>query len=437
MLALGLDVGSTSIKGAVLDLERGEVRGVAQTPFPAPLKGLPTGCFEVEPAAIVRAMEQIVARLLEAAPEAEALFCAGQMGGTLLVDEGGAALTNYLSWRDQRTLEAREAGGSYIESIRRRWTDEQFVELGSELLAGSTSSLLFWLAQNNQLQKGAMPATVADYVLGRLCNAPPAMHPTHAIGLLDLRTKDWHHTALQALGLEQVRWPQLAGEREPIGSYHLGGRRIACHAAIGDQQCALRGVGLTRDEISLNVSTGSQVSRRTAQFEPGPYQSRRYFHGDYLNTITHLPAGRSLNVLLDLLTEFPRANGVTLPNPWECVAQQAAATNGGGLNVDLAFFTGPLGSSGRIDHVTTENLTIGNLFRAAFENMADNYLRCADRLGPDRAGLRLALSGGLTRAVPILRELIQQRFNLPLRESAAQEETMLGLLDVARETYGR
>jgi sugar (pentulose or hexulose) kinase len=307
--------------------------------------------------------------------------------------------------------------------------------LGNELQPGSASSLLFWLANNDQLPDQAMPATVADYVIGQLCQSPPQMDPTQAIGLLDLHSGTWHLPAFDVLGLGTVRWPQLADYRTPVGYLPVNGRQIPCYAAFGDQQCALKGVGLTRNELSLNISTGSQVSQRTASFQPGPYQTRRFFDGDFLNTITHLPAGRSLNVLVDLLTELARAEGVTLANPWETIARSAAEANGGGLNMNLAFFAGPLGSTGCLDGITTENLTVGNLFHAAFRNMADNYVICADRLNPNRAGLSLALSGGLTHSVPILRQLIQERFDVPMRESTETEETLLGLLEIGRAVY--
>jgi hypothetical protein len=106
------------------------------------------------------------------------------------------------------------------------------------------------------------------------------------------------------------------------------------------------------------------------------------------------------------------------------------------LACDLAFFAGPLGDSGSLRGITTENLTVGNLFHAALVNMADNYARCANRLWPDRGWKRLALSGGLTQSLPILRTLIERRFAAPLRESAVAEETLLGLLDVARSLKG-
>lgn len=447
MRCMGLDIGSSNIKGAVLDLGRGKIGAPRTCPFPAALDGLAPGWVEVAPVAVEAAVRQLLEELLAEAPEATAVFCSGQMGGVVLVDPAGdppRALTNYLSWRDQRTLEPHRSGGSYLDAIRSRWNSGELVELGNELQAGSASALLFWLAENGRLPPRTMPVTIADFVLARLCHARPQWDPTQAIGLLDLRGGGWHRGAFEKLGLSGVVCPDLADPRRPIGEAMIAGRRLACHASFGDQQCALRGVGLSRDELSLNISTGSQVSRRTAEFQPGPYQSRRYFNGDFLNTITHLPAGRSLNVLVDLLTELARAQGIALANPWEFIARSAAETDaeavasemsGGGLNVNLSFFAGALGSRGCIDGITTENLTVGNLFHAAFRSMAENYAVCAERLCPDHADLSLAISGGLPRSAPILRKLIQNKFGRPMRESAAVEETLLGLLDVARSVY--
>jgi len=307
-------------------------------------------------------------------------------------------------------------------------------DVGNELQAGSASTLLFWLSEHGQLPSQAMPATVADYVLGRLCGVSPQMDPTQASGLLHLHSGTWHQSAFETLGLSRIRWPQIAQFKSPMGEATINGRTLTCYPSFGDQQCALRGAGLTRNELSINISTGSQVSRRTATFQPGPFQSRRYFDGDFLNTITHLPAGRSLNVLCDLLLECASAQGKPHSQLWEVIADRAATSDGGGLSVDLGFFAG---HRGHVDGITTENLTIGNLFRAACQSMPENYACCAERLGPDHTKLSLVLSGGLSRTVPVLRQLIKARFHRLMRESGVSEETLLGLLDVAREVYGR
>ena len=64
--------------------------------------------------------------------------------------------------------------------------------------------------------------------------------------------------------------------------------------------------------------------------------------------------------------------------------------------------------------------------------MAETYAQLARVLWPSGDWQRVVLSGGLTQSVPILRNLIERRFPGQVVESVAAEETLLGLLDVAR-----
>jgi sugar (pentulose or hexulose) kinase len=430
-LCLGLDIGSSSIKGAVLDQASGEVQECVVRQYPTPVPGLPAGWIEIEPVLVVEQVERVLEQLLTVAPDARHLFCCGQMGGVILVDSAGEPLTNYLSWRDQRTLQESHGGRTWLDEVRRRWPQPVVEGLGNELQAGSTTALLFWLQQNGRLPAGAMPATISDFVLGRLCCVAPRLHVTHAIGMLDLGVADWHCEAFELLGLGEVRLPALSNEVEPIGAFERGGKKLEVFGSYGDQQCALFGAGLERGELSINISTGSQVSERVGSFQPGPYQTRMYFEGDWLNTITHLPAGRSLNVLFDLLTELAVLEGVTLQNAWPNIVRLAGERTTNDLEVDLSFFESPLGSSGSIAHITTQNLTVGDLFHAAFRSMAANYKVCAERLNLQRDWKTVVFSGGLTKSAPVLKRLLQERFTAPCRE-ASGEETLNGLLRLAQ-----
>lgn len=432
MQVLAVDIGSSTIKGAVINALSGAVGQIARVAFPAPVSGLSSGHFEVEPAAIVAAVRLVIDELLANSPDAEAILFCGQMGGVILVDETRRPLTNYLSWRDQRTLAAHPSGGSYLDAIHRRWTAGEFRELGSELKPGSATSLLFWLAENEQLPQSTTPLTLGDFVVTQLAGAAPHSEPTQAIGTLNLLRADWHLAAFAKLGIGDLKWPALVECHLPVGSIRCGNREVPCHPVVGDQQAALRGVELADGELSLNISTGSQVSLLTRALALGDYQTRRYFGGHFLNTITHLPAGRSLNVLVDLLTELATAQGVRVTDPWEYIARAAGEASDSELAVDLAFFAGPLGERGRIDRITLENLTVGNLFRAAFRHMTENCWTCAQRLSPNRDWTRTVLSGGLTQKIPVLRQFLGKRFG-ECREFAEGEDVLLGLAGLWRD----
>ena len=84
MQCLGIDIGSSSIKGAVLNLEDCAVGEVIKEDFPSPISELPVGYFEVEPSQIQEAVESVLVKLLEIAPDASSIHWTGQMGGVIL-----------------------------------------------------------------------------------------------------------------------------------------------------------------------------------------------------------------------------------------------------------------------------------------------------------------------------------------------------------------
>ncbi len=433
MQAIGIDIGSSSIKGAVLDLATAALTGSVARPFPTPINGLPDGWVEIDSRLVCATVDEVLSILADQSPGANRIYVSGQMGGVILLDDDARPLTNYLSWRDQRTLDSAESGGSVFERIRTAWeSTEHLADLGRELQPGSASCLLAWLHARNELPRGAVPSCIADYVIARLVGHPIPMHGTQAIGLIDLASGQWHRPALASVGLGELCLPELSLTEASVGTAIVAERRFQLFGSYGDQQCALRGAGLERDELSLNISTGSQVSRRVPKFQPGEYQSRKYFFGDSLDTVTHIPAGRSLTVLVELLTELARAEGVKLKDPWGSIQRKVAEVAETDLEIDLAFFRSPVGDRGRIDGITTENLHVGALFLAAYRAMADNYAKLAKRFS--RSDWKaVVLSGGLTQNAPRLRQLLEQRFSAPLRESRG-EETLLGLLDIARAT---
>ncbi len=428
MRCLGLDIGSSSIKGAVLDLETSQVSHIIKEPFPDPIAGLPQGFHEVDPEEIYTRALSVIDLLSMQAPDATILLSCGQMGGIMLVDRKLRAVTNYLSWRDQRTTIAEAGGRTTLERLRNCWPDTVFEELGKELKPGSATSLLYWLAQHRQLPPETTPITVGDYIIARLCHAVPRMERTHTIGMLNLRTGDWHHKAFAALGIDWLYWPQITTEHEPIGSVERHGKTLTCYPVIGDQQAALRGINLQPYELSINASTGSQVSQITAEFRPGDCQTRPWFEGQFMNTITHIPAGRSLTVLEALLTELPRMAGLKIENSWELIQRATDSATDAGLVCDLSFFASAMGNDGQIAGITTENLTAGNLFNAAFEFMAESYLTCSRRMSPNPTWKQLAISGGLVQSFSSLRKKIESRFPMPIRDVAEQEETLMGLM---------
>lgn len=430
---IGIDIGSSSIKGGWLDVRTGAITDVLTEPFPEPIAGLPAGHFEIDPKPVVESVRTLIERILRRCGACDGIVTCSQMGGILLVDAEGNCAMNYLSWRDQRTLEQHPSGmGTWFDVLKEKTTDRDFDLIGRELKPGGGSAVLFWLAEHGKLPQGkSLAMGLGDYVLAQLCKTAPIAEPTLALGLVDLSRNDWHRPWFERLGFGGVEWPKLGSVDAWIGKYSATSGEIPCYPAVGDHQAALFGTDLVEKELSVNASTGAQVSLLTDSWQAGNYQTRPYFGNRYLNTITHLPAGRSLNGLVDLLTTLPDRAGLDLPDPWEIIREELGKTPRTDLQVDLAFFASAVGDRGAITNVRLENLTVGDLFRASLTNMARNFSNAAQRLGDSSAWNQIVLSGGICQKLPLLRELIGNEIPGPQRSVQTSEETLLGLLKLA------
>src|SRR5437764_8637928 len=101
---LALDLGTTSIKGAVLDMDRLRIQHIQRLPFPEPITGLPDLFCEIDVTQILSSTRQLIATLLPYAADCAGIVTCGQMGGLVLTDPDGMLRSNYISWRDQRLL---------------------------------------------------------------------------------------------------------------------------------------------------------------------------------------------------------------------------------------------------------------------------------------------------------------------------------------------
>ena len=121
MQAIGVDIGTSSIKGAVLDLETESLKCSIARPFPAPIRGLPDGWVEIDPGMVCNTVNEVLSNLANQCPSADRIYLSGQMGGVMLLDDRARPLTNYLSWRDQRTLDPTPHGESLFEQTHTSW----------------------------------------------------------------------------------------------------------------------------------------------------------------------------------------------------------------------------------------------------------------------------------------------------------------------------
>ena len=440
MSFLGIDLGTSFLKGAVLDVERRKLEQVRRKPFPEPISNPDPFLCEFDPNAILSAFRALIDELAPLAPDCEGIVVCAQMHGLVLMNERRHAVSNCLTWQDQRAMMQHPSGsGSYFDAILEHTTPHERRQLGNELEPARPLCFLFWFQEQGTLVPGSTPASLADFVISAISGDIPGVDATNAsaYGAFNFETSDWHHGLISKLGLDHLDWPRIRKQGDVAGYLRVGSRLVPCYAPVGDAQAALAGSLLSGEELSLNIATGAQVSRLTDQLCLGNYQTRPYFDGQFLNTFSYPAAGGALNALIGLLTELAREQRVTLADPWKNIIEAVDKVTETDLAVDLNFFPSPDGSCGRIDKIRGENLRIGHLFRAAFRSMADSYYRCALKLCPEKNWNNLVLSGGLACKIRALREEIQKRFATDYRLTPETEDTLFGLLILASVFSGR
>jgi len=393
---------------------------------------LPPGFREFDPAEVLSATRALLERLLRHAPQAQGCVMCSQLHGLVFSDACGRPLSNIINWQDQRALEPFGQGpGTYFDEINRRLTAEERRQLGNEPRPGVPLCFLFWLAQHRALpREPAIAASLPGFVAANLCGSAPVVDITNAFahGALNVETGAWHQAVISKLGLECINWPSIVPQGAVVGNARIGSHPLPFFAPVGDYHCSQAGALLEPGELSVNISTGSAVVQLAQGQEFGDFQTRPWFDGRYLKTITHIPGGRALNALVRLLSELAEAQGVKLRDPWDYILEQSGRIAATDLRVNPAFYFSAMGDRGAIANVSEENLNVGHLFRAAFEGMADNYALCARRICPAANWTRLLFSGGVALKTPLLRQLICERLGQQHRLAPVEEDTLLGLL---------
>src|SRR5580693_4202041 len=91
---LGVDLGSSFIKGAVLDLDALTIEHIERIPFPEAIRGLPATLRESDPALTVEATRELLERLVRHAPDAAGVVMCSQLSSMAFTSADGGAASN-------------------------------------------------------------------------------------------------------------------------------------------------------------------------------------------------------------------------------------------------------------------------------------------------------------------------------------------------------
>jgi sugar (pentulose or hexulose) kinase len=211
-LLLGIDVGTSACKAAVVDASGGER---AHGQVPTPWKRVPTGA-EIEPDELFGAAVAAARAALSAAPDGRvrAIGVTGMAETGALLDGGGTPLAPAIVWHDAR-------GGDEARRLADDLGAERFIEhTGLPPSPLCSVAKLCWLAEHRPATRGAVRwLNVAEWVVRRLGGREVSeLSLASRTGLLDLPARKPFADALRWAGLPDDLLPELVLAGTPAGA---------------------------------------------------------------------------------------------------------------------------------------------------------------------------------------------------------------------------
>lgn len=423
MKAIGLDIGTTTICGALIDAHSGMLIDKRTMPNDACICAMYPYERLQDAEKIVRTCFDILYHLNSEDTDIVSVGVTGQMHGIVYVDSNGMAVSPLITWQDGR--------GECLFSPDKTYAQKLEEETGYHLATGYGALTHFFNTVNCNVPSNAESfCTIADYVAMRLsARRAPLLHSSMAasIGLFSLHENAFDIKAINAAGMRAEMFPYVTSTETSIGCW----RGIPVSVGLGDNQASFlgaeQGVG-----ILVNVGTGSQIS--ICGSSPRTFrmlECRPYLGNSFLYVGSSLCGGYAYELLKKFFESVLSLAGVeNVELPYDRMNQWGAQYKGIVPRVDTRFNgsrTDPAGR-GQITELTAENFRADALTVGVLEGMAEElygfyreYVQDSDDKGAYIAG-----SGNGIRNNPLLREILRRRFRKELAVAPYSEEAAYG-----------
>ena len=262
--SIGLDLGTSSVKGVLFSAERG-ITAKSTAPFTYGRSYLPDGAeyVGIDPELFYRTVCGVLRELAAALPEGGELCgvaMASASGNALLCDSEGNAMIEAYSWLNKPFKEETEAvfGKGFGEDVRER--------------AGWGISYSFPLGQLSHIKQHAphlldssmTVCMTTEYLLHRLTGKWGIDVSTATpFFLFDQKAREWNKDYLDILGIDKSKLPPLMKCGERLGEITEKasldcGLPVGCAVHVGsfDHPTAARASGVER-EGDLLISCGT------------------------------------------------------------------------------------------------------------------------------------------------------------------------------------
>ncbi len=428
MNIIGLDVGTTTISGVLIDTAQLKLLGSKTIPNTSQLKSSHPWENLQRPELIWEACRQLLHYFSSLCPVVDGVGITGQMHGILYLDQDGRAVSPLTTWQDERGNQVYENSQTYCKILE--------AATGYPMATGYGFTTHFFNLLNRGIPQDAVSfCTIADYIAMRFCeNSKPIIHASNAasFGCFDLLSGKFDQSALSKVGISASMLPLVVSHELKIGNTPNG---IPVCAAIGDNQASYIGSVNSGNNLLVNIGTSSQISvMRDSMIESGSMEYRPFVGGTYLLTGSGLCGGSAYQLVRDFFTEIIALCGMPQPQGEDLylMMDEALKKDTGGENelvIDTRFrgTRKTPGRRGSIQNIGMDNFTPGHLIHGILKGICNEMKDFHDELPEDARNSRVVIgSGNALRKNPSLRHMLENVLAKEVLIPRYEEEASLG-----------
>lgn len=291
MKAMGIDIGTTTACGIVLDADTGEVLDVRTLANDSVLEGKAFEWLQ-NPERIWELVQQMYREFTEKYNDIASIGLTGQMHGIVYTDADGQAVSPLYTWQDERGNEPMGDGKTYAEYL---------TELtGYPMATGFGITTHYYNRKNGLVPEQAVSmCTIHDYMGMKLTGRKtPLLSASDAasLGCFDLEKLCFDRSAVEKTGIDPAILPDCDSGFALVGKTPEG---IPVGTGIGDNQASVIGsVRDLRNSVLVNVGTANQISVGLERYIPTRRMDIRPLAGDqYIFAGAGLCGGRAYAAL--------------------------------------------------------------------------------------------------------------------------------------------
>lgn len=403
MKVVGIDIGTTSVCGVLIDATTGCVEKSVTKNSSAFIEG----CADWEKIQSVNKIMTVTTDILEsliaASSEVGVIGVTGQMHGIVYTDKDGDAVSPLYTWQDGRgNLPYKDVTyAKYLNSF-----------------SGYGNVTDFYNTENGIKPESAVSySTIHDYFVMQLCGLKkPIIHTSDAasFGCYDLENNRFNYACTA----------EITGDYRIAGEYN----GIPVSVAIGDNQASVFSTLANEEDILVNIGTGSQISVISDKIADNmQVETRPYFENKYLIVGAALCGGRAYSMLKNFYAEvLGYIKRVDDDEVYRIMNDMLRNAKSSSFKVDTRFAGTRLNSeiTGGISGITTENFTPSALTYGVLCGMTDELLNMYEKMGICKSGI--VGSGNGIRKNKALVRIFEERLGAKMKIPSHLEEAAFG-----------